>query len=136
MPDAARGNLIPAAGDFTPDTAHRKPNLLPATAPDTAYDAREVEVGSDEVVDARDDLDALAVLAVEHVEEAVVLLLVLGQWCVMYETVYAAMRNNDAGRSRPAGRGEKTGAPRQRSGAAPARSRPGTAPDAMIPVAG
>ena len=54
------------------------------------HDVREVEVDSDGEVDSRDDLDALAVLAVEHVEEAVVLLLVLGQWCVMYETVCAA----------------------------------------------
>eukprot|EP00966_Prymnesium_polylepis_P177424 4108937-Prymnesium_polylepis.1 len=40
-------------------------------------DAREVEVDSDGEGDARDDLDALAVLAVDHVEEVVVLLLVL-----------------------------------------------------------
>eukprot|EP00966_Prymnesium_polylepis_P075610 1753389-Prymnesium_polylepis.1 len=40
-------------------------------------DAREVEVDSDGEVDARDDLDAHAVLAMEHVEEAVVLLLQL-----------------------------------------------------------
>eukprot|EP00966_Prymnesium_polylepis_P068784 1597619-Prymnesium_polylepis.1 len=41
-------------------------------------DACEVEIDSDEEVDARDDLDAHAVLAMGLVEEAVVLLLVLG----------------------------------------------------------
>ena len=40
-------------------------------------DACEVEVDSDEEAAARDDLDAHAVLAVELVVEAVVLLLVL-----------------------------------------------------------
>eukprot|EP00966_Prymnesium_polylepis_P291443 6731611-Prymnesium_polylepis.1 len=51
--------------------------------PDREVDARddlnacEVEVYSDEEADARDDLDAHAVLAMDHVEEAVVLLLVL-----------------------------------------------------------
>ena len=42
------------------------------------YDSREVEDDSDGEVDARDDLDAHAVLAVELVEEVVVPLLELG----------------------------------------------------------
>ena len=76
-------------------------------------DACEVEVDSDEGADARDDLDAHAVLAVELVEEVVVLLLELGLRCVMYVTIYVR-DEDDAGRSRPAGRREDAGAPRQR----------------------
>eukprot|EP00966_Prymnesium_polylepis_P214009 4956485-Prymnesium_polylepis.1 len=46
-------------------------------SPDARGDAREVELDTDGEVDALDNLDARAVLAVEHVEEVVVLLLEL-----------------------------------------------------------
>eukprot|EP00966_Prymnesium_polylepis_P316512 7313489-Prymnesium_polylepis.1 len=41
------------------------------------HDARYVEVDPEGEVDARDDLDTIAVLAMEHVEEVVVLRLEL-----------------------------------------------------------
>jgi hypothetical protein len=78
--DGARTKL--GAPEPEPNSGRRCPNQTPRGA-DTrgvaGHDAREVEVDSDGEVDARDDLDALAVLAVEHVEKVVVLLLVLGQ---------------------------------------------------------
>eukprot|EP00966_Prymnesium_polylepis_P005874 134209-Prymnesium_polylepis.1 len=61
--------------------------------PDREVDARddldacEVELDSDEEADARDDLDAHGVLAVELIEEVVVLLLELGLQCVMCDTM-------------------------------------------------
>eukprot|EP00966_Prymnesium_polylepis_P313872 7253248-Prymnesium_polylepis.1 len=65
--DGARTKL--GAPEPEPNSGRRCPNQTPRGA-DTrgvaGHDACEVEVYSDGEVDARDDLDALAVLAVEH----------------------------------------------------------------------
>eukprot|EP00966_Prymnesium_polylepis_P093418 2162244-Prymnesium_polylepis.1 len=76
MPDAAQDQT-------TAGIAARRRNNQTIRRPDRQVDARddldahEVEVDSDEEADARDDQDAHAVLAVELVEEVVVLLLEL-----------------------------------------------------------